>query len=151
MITLTRAKTLKHGDILHHLFDRNSDGTSQRWRVNGKVKTWKRDIGRISVPVKHGLYDYSYLTESDLGSVQLIELCPFRLLSYSTKREKFELYLDNFDYALPQDWLDDFTVEYNLDYGLVLNTTVWCYDGSIFGYPVTCCTEVQDALNQSNR
>ena len=56
MITLQQAKDLKFGDILHHVTNKNSDKTPQRWKVNGKVKTWKRDINRISIPVKHGLY-----------------------------------------------------------------------------------------------
>lgn len=26
--------------------------------INGKVKTWKRDINRFEVPCKYGLYEY---------------------------------------------------------------------------------------------
>ena len=73
MITLEQAKALKHGTILYHVNNRNADSTPQRWRVNGKVKTWKRDKGRIRVPLKHGLYDYDYLTQDDLNLVCLIE------------------------------------------------------------------------------
>ena len=35
------------------------------WRANGKCKTWKRDLERFSLPVKHGLYSYGYLTDSN--------------------------------------------------------------------------------------
>lgn len=36
-----------------------------KWRVNGKCKTWKRDSARFSLPIKHGLYDYGYLTNEN--------------------------------------------------------------------------------------
>jgi len=65
-MNLKQARTLKDGQILHHTKNKNADGTPQRWRVNGKVKTWKRDLSRIRVPLKHGLYDHDYLTEGDL-------------------------------------------------------------------------------------
>lgn len=32
------------------------------WRANGQCKTWKRDATRFSLPVKHGLYTYGYIT-----------------------------------------------------------------------------------------
>ncbi len=66
MISLKQAKRLKCGDILYHVSHRNADRTPEQWRVNGKVKTWKRSPDRVRIPVKHGLYDYDYLTEHDL-------------------------------------------------------------------------------------
>ena len=70
-ITLNQAKDLTHGDILHHTVNKNADGTPQRWKVNGKVKRWKRSPDRIQVPLKYGLYRYDYLTENDLDMVDL--------------------------------------------------------------------------------
>jgi len=70
-ITLKQAKALQHGNILHHKVNKNADGTPQRWRVNGMVKTWKRDTGRIKIPLKYGLYRYDYLTEDELDLVDL--------------------------------------------------------------------------------
>lgn len=64
-ITLEQAKTLRYGDILTH------DKTGKRWRVNGKVKTWKRDISRVQIPVKHGLYSYDYVTQDNLNEVSI--------------------------------------------------------------------------------
>jgi len=58
-LTLERAKTLTFGTILHHNYNKNYDGTPQRWKVNGKVKLWKRDPTRFRVPIKHGLYSYN--------------------------------------------------------------------------------------------
>ncbi len=61
-ITLEQAKSLEYGDMLHLDNYNNADGTPARLRVNGKVKTWKRDANRIKVPVKHGLYNYGEVT-----------------------------------------------------------------------------------------
>ena len=74
LITLDQAKKLKYGEVLHHTTNKNSDGTPQRWRVNGKVKTWKRNPNRIEVPLKHGLYSYDTLTENDLDLVNKVDL-----------------------------------------------------------------------------
>ena len=70
-ITLEQAKALQYGDILHHVSDKNADGTPQRWRVNGKVKVWKTRPNEVKVPLKYGLYRYDYLTHNDLDMVNL--------------------------------------------------------------------------------
>lgn len=44
-----------------------------KWRVNGKIKTWKRDDSRFQLPIKHGLYDYAYLTNDNCHLFQLID------------------------------------------------------------------------------
>jgi len=62
MITLNQAKNLTYGNQLHHVSLKNADGTPQRFRVSGKVKTWKRDSTRIRVPIKRGLYQNGELT-----------------------------------------------------------------------------------------
>lgn len=58
MISLEDAKNLRYGDML-------VDSRGSRWKVNGEVKTWKTDERRIRVPLKHGLYDYSYIKTED--------------------------------------------------------------------------------------
>ena len=68
-ITLEQAKQLKHGDILYCNTMTNADGSPQRWRVNGQVKTWKRDLYRIQIPLKYGLYNYSYLCNGKIANV----------------------------------------------------------------------------------
>jgi len=60
-ITVAQAKNLRLGQTLYHTIHRNADGTPERWRVNGKPKTWKRIPGAVSVPVKRGLREYGYL------------------------------------------------------------------------------------------
>ena len=73
MLTLDQAKSLTHGQIIYHVAARNADGTPQRWRVSGKVKTWKRSPERVEVPLKHGLYWHQHLTEGNLVSFCLTE------------------------------------------------------------------------------
>ncbi len=65
------ALNLKPGQILYHKFNKNADGTRQRWKVNGKPRTWKRDPNRIEIPVKHGLYSYDTITQYDLEIVDI--------------------------------------------------------------------------------
>lgn len=71
MITLEQAKQLQVGTVLHHCSNKNADGTPQRWKVNGRPKTWKTKPHRVRVPVKHGLYAYDTLTEYDLDLVEI--------------------------------------------------------------------------------
>jgi hypothetical protein len=73
MITLEQAKALKVGTMLYHTINKNADGTPQRWKVNGKVKTWKTKPDCVKVPVKHGLYTFGYVNEIDLEFVSLTE------------------------------------------------------------------------------
>ena len=74
-ITIDQAKNLMVGEIIYHLspIRKNADGSMQRWKVNGQVKTWKRNLNRIQVPLKHGLYTYGYLTEENLSEFTLYE------------------------------------------------------------------------------
>jgi len=44
----------------------NADGSRLRCRRNGKTKTWKRTPQRFQIPVKHGMYDYGYITEKEM-------------------------------------------------------------------------------------
>lgn len=68
MISYTIATTCKHGEVFHHLTLKNADGTPMRCRVNGKCKTWKRDLGdpvnmrAFRLPVKRGLRECFYIT-----------------------------------------------------------------------------------------
>jgi len=73
MITLEQAKQLKYGQVIYHAINKNSDGSPQRWKINGQVKLWKRNPNRIRIPIKHGLYSYDYLTENELELVCLTE------------------------------------------------------------------------------
>jgi hypothetical protein len=64
MITLEEAKKLNYRDIL-------IDSRGKKWRVNGKVKTWKKNPNRVYVPLKHGLYAYDFVDEHSLHLVSI--------------------------------------------------------------------------------
>ena len=68
-MTLSQAKALKPGCMVHHVSKKNADGSPMRARVTS-VKTWKRSPDRIEVRVKHGLYDYATFSESELGQIE---------------------------------------------------------------------------------
>lgn len=72
-ITLEQAKGLSIGQILYHKIDRNRDHTPVRWKVNGKVKRWKRDPDRIRVPLKYGINVGWYLKNDNLKDFALTE------------------------------------------------------------------------------
>ena len=72
-MTLDEAKGLHYRQTLYDKIYRNHDGTPARWRVNGKVKTWKHDLNRIEIPIKRGLYETHYLTEKTIKDVSLTE------------------------------------------------------------------------------
>jgi len=72
-LTLNQAKNLRYGQILHHVSNKNADGTPQRWRVSGKPKTWIRTLSKVKVPVKYGLYRSDYITENELDLVYLAD------------------------------------------------------------------------------
>lgn len=71
---MTREDALKlhHGQIIYDRWHTNADGTPARWRVNGKVKTWKTSP-RIYVPIKHGLRDYDAITLDNAARFSLTE------------------------------------------------------------------------------
>lgn len=68
MITLERLKSLERGDVIC-IPPTKRNPNVERWRVNGKVQTWKRDASRVRVPVKHGLYAYAQITEQKLDDL----------------------------------------------------------------------------------
>lgn len=57
MITKIQAETLNYRDDIYSLNSTDSKGRPHRARVNGKLKTWKRDTERWELPVKFGMYD----------------------------------------------------------------------------------------------
>jgi hypothetical protein len=65
-MTLSEAKKLHYGQTIYHKTHKNKDGTAQRWRVSGKIQTWKKDPKRIRIPVKHGLYSHDAITANEL-------------------------------------------------------------------------------------
>ena len=72
MITIEQAMSAKHGDVFHLKDEKNADGTPVRWRVMGKVKTWKSRPNEFMIPVKNGMYRHGYITEGNLNLFERI-------------------------------------------------------------------------------
>jgi hypothetical protein len=114
-LTFEQALNLKVGDILHY-----ADGkTCYHYKVNGQVKTWKKDESRIQVPLKRGLKSYGYLTESNLHLFHLGWDCPLTqgrrltlaemvLLNLNKTRLAciYGIPMSKFDTAIPQVLFD---------------------------------------------
>ena len=71
-ITLSDLSKLSHGAILHHKVLKNADGSALRCRINGKIKTWKTRKGEFQLPVKHGLRDCFYITQTTISDWYII-------------------------------------------------------------------------------
>lgn len=71
MITKEQAISLRHGDYMHHVSATNADGTPQRFRVTGKVKTWKTRQAEFRIPVKRGMYETGYIDDSNVDEFNL--------------------------------------------------------------------------------
>lgn len=65
MITKEIACATGYRDEFHHVRLKNADGTAVRCRVNGVCKVWKTRPNEFRLPVKHGLKDCFYITESN--------------------------------------------------------------------------------------
>lgn len=75
-ITLEQAKTLRYRQILAMNDQFNADRTCVRWRVNGAVKTWKTRPNEFRIPVKHGMYDFDYVDQDNIGMFHIYGTCP---------------------------------------------------------------------------
>ena len=56
-------RTMTREEILHLAAGETvpflaNDGTCRNVKINGKVRTWKKDPNRVEVPVKYGMYEY---------------------------------------------------------------------------------------------
>jgi len=74
-LTIEKARTLTYRNVLAMNDEKNSDGTCVRWRVNGAVKTWKTRPNEFRIPVKHGMYDFGYITEKNYHLFHLNGTC----------------------------------------------------------------------------
>lgn len=86
MLTLEQAKELSPGDRVHYTGRQECTrkvgprgGVTAKiveCRVSGQPTTWKRTPSRVQVPVKFGMYENSYITESNLHEWHLASECP---------------------------------------------------------------------------
>lgn len=50
----------------------------EEWRRNGATITWKTRPAEFSVPIKFGLYNYSYLTNDNADEFHVASTCDIR-------------------------------------------------------------------------
>lgn len=74
MITKEQA-TNYNNNLFHSIAPYSNPDKCHNWRRSGNTKTWKRTPERFQIPVKHGLYDHSYITNED-HNFYLPEECP---------------------------------------------------------------------------
>ena len=60
---------ISHCSKQSHIWFKSIQGDARRCKVNGKVRTWKRDPYRVEVPVKYGLYEYGTFNATDMGRI----------------------------------------------------------------------------------
>jgi len=91
--------------------------------------------------------EYEYIHgHKVIDSVPILNIAQLKALVIS-KQECFANLGKTFDYALPQDWLNDFSDwckchpmrSFVVTYDAISSTTVWIYPESM---PATCCSEV---------
>jgi len=70
--TLEAALATKAYLHFEHKFLRNADGTRQRARANGAMKTWKRAPENFRLPIKRGLREYGAITEQNMNEWELV-------------------------------------------------------------------------------
>jgi hypothetical protein len=71
MVTLSQAKNLRHGQTLYIIGAFDADGSPSKCRVTGVAKLWKRDAGRVQIPIRRGQRENGYLTEDNLNDFTL--------------------------------------------------------------------------------
>jgi hypothetical protein len=60
---------IEHCSAHSHIWFASNDGSARQCKVNGKVRTWKRDKNRVEVPVKYGLYEYGTFDARDIQRI----------------------------------------------------------------------------------
>jgi hypothetical protein len=107
---------------------------------------WFEDSSQIENQIEKACADYKHIGNDEFPRyyrAQLPDISKKECFERLSK-EKYE-----FDYALPQNWLDEFVKKTHLEYHLVLSTTVWVYKRNSFeSFPVSVCVEVQRQIEK---
>ena len=64
---------IRTADMFYMFCHANADGTPVRWRRNGRTKIWKTRPHDFKIPVKHGMYDYGYITPENMHEFTAVE------------------------------------------------------------------------------
>lgn len=71
MMTKDQLSTLSRGTILFHRTIKAADGNPLRARVNGAIRTWKRNPARFQLPMKYGLKQCFYIDPANIADWRL--------------------------------------------------------------------------------
>jgi len=63
-------------DNFHSSIYKNTDGSCQRWRRNGKTQFWKTRPEDFRVPIKYGLRRYSAIERHNAEQFHVSKDCP---------------------------------------------------------------------------
>jgi hypothetical protein len=90
---------------------------------------------------------YSKVLNEDFARISINDL----LENPKSKEEVFRGKLNKtFDFTLPQNFVNSMKLNNPLIEGFLVSTTVWVYEpGDNFGFPVSCCIEVQNFLEEN--
>lgn len=88
MITKHVAMSLNHRDEVIHVEHVDYKGHPVRARVNGALKTWKRDPRRFRLPMKYGLRECFYIDEFNAAEWMVPDERPYVVKAI---REAFEI------------------------------------------------------------
>lgn len=55
-----------------HIWFVTINGDARTCKVNGAIKTWKRDPSRVEVPIKYGMYECSRMDSHDIEQGRLL-------------------------------------------------------------------------------
>jgi hypothetical protein len=64
-IMLVNRQNCESANRFEHVSMKNADKTPLRVRRNGKTKLWKTRPNEFKIPVKYGMYEYSYITHEN--------------------------------------------------------------------------------------
>jgi hypothetical protein len=59
------------GKLPQHWWFIANDGTAKQCRTNGRLRRWKRDLSRVELPVKYGLYECATLDAAGIARLLL--------------------------------------------------------------------------------
>ena len=63
------AEMIQWCDAHSHITALDVRGMSRTVKINGKVRTWKKDATRIEIPYKYGMYEYGVFTANDIDRI----------------------------------------------------------------------------------
>lgn len=73
MRTYRRCDTIDNAErictLQSHIVIECANGDARQVKVNGKVRRWKRNAGRIEIPLKYGLYEYLVFVAEDVERI----------------------------------------------------------------------------------